>query len=114
MSGSRLCTAASLAPMSTRPRRRSRSSRTAISRLVGEPEQPLRVVLQQAAGLGQRAVAGRAVEQPLAELVLEPADRLADGRLGAVQPPAAAEKLRSVRDGEKRRQIRQLHKQLLI
>ena len=45
----------------------------------------VRVVLEQPAGLGQRAVARGAVEQPLAQLVLQPADGLADRRLGPVQ-----------------------------
>ncbi len=54
--------------------------------LAGEPEQPLRVVLQQPPGLGQRAVSRGPVEQLLAQLVLEPPDRLADGRLGPVEP----------------------------
>ena len=61
-------------------------------RLAGEPEQALGVVLEQAPGLGQRAVAGGPVEQPLAQLVLDPADRLADGRLGPVQPAGGRRK----------------------
>ena len=82
----------------------------AVCGLAGQPEQALGVVLQQAAGLGQRAVAGRAVEQPLAQLVLDPADRLADGRLGPVKPPGGGGETPVGRNGEKRGQIRELHK----
>ena len=85
MSGSTACTDASLAPISTRPRRRSRRSLTARFGLLRQAEQPLGVVAEQAAGVGQGGVLGGAVEQPLADALLEPADRLADGRLGPVQ-----------------------------
>jgi hypothetical protein len=57
--------------------------------LAGQAEEALGVVLEQPAGLGQGAVAGGAVEQPLAELVLDAADGLADRRLGARGPAAA-------------------------
>ena len=70
-------------------------------RLVGQPEQPLRVVLEQPSGLGQRAVARRAVEEPLPQLVLDAADRLADGRLGPVQAPRRGGKTAVRRHGEK-------------
>ena len=40
---------------------------------------------EQAPGIGQRRVFGGAVEQPLADRLLETADGLADRRLGAVQ-----------------------------
>ena len=53
--------------------------------LLRQPEQALGVVAQQPAGVGQGGVLGGAVEQALADALLEPADRLADGRLGAVQ-----------------------------
>ena len=79
-------------------------------RLAGQPEEALGVVLEQPAGLGQRAVAGRPVEQPLAQLVLDAPDRLADGRLGPVQPPGGGGKAPVGGNGEKRGQIRELHK----
>ena len=85
MTGSSACTAASLAPMTTRPRRTSRSSRTASSASAARVQQARGVVLQEPAGLGQGAVARRAVEQPLPELFFEPPDGLADGRLGPVE-----------------------------
>ena len=53
--------------------------------LLRQPHQPLRILAEHAARLGQRALLGRAVEQPLAQLVLEAPDGLADRRLGAVQ-----------------------------
>ena len=53
--------------------------------LLGQAQQALGVVAQQPAGVGQRGVLGGPVEQPLADALLEPADRLADRRLGPVQ-----------------------------
>jgi hypothetical protein len=55
-----------LAPISTRPRR-SRADRDRGLGFLGQAQQPLGVVAQQAAGLGQRGVLGGAVEQPLAD-----------------------------------------------
>ena len=66
-----------------------------------EAHQPLRVVAQHAAGLGQRALLRRSVEQPLAELVLEPPDGLADGRLGPMQLGRGPRKAALGRDGQK-------------
>ena len=54
--------------------------------LACKPEQALGVALEQASGLGQGAVPRGAVEQPLAQLILDPPDRLADGRLGPMEP----------------------------
>ena len=54
--------------------------------LLRQAHQPLRVVEEHAAGLGELAVLRGAVEQALAEVVFEPPDGLADGRLGPVQP----------------------------
>ena len=78
--------------------------------LAGEAEQALRVILEQAPRLGQRAVPGRPVEQALAQLVLDPSDRLADGGLGPVEPPGGGRKAPIRGNGQKRREIRQLHK----
>ena len=55
-------------------------------RFIPEPRHPLGVVEQDRAGLGQPPGLRRTVEQPLAQLVLEPPDGLADRGLGAVQP----------------------------
>ena len=78
--------------------------------LAGQPQQPLRVILEQTAGLGERAVPGRPVEQPLAQLILDPADRLADGRLGPVEAARRGGETPVRGDGEKRGQVRELHK----
>ena len=93
--------------MITRPRRTCCSSRTADLRLAGQPQQPLRVVLEQAPGFGQRAVARGPVEQPLAQLILDPPDRLADRRLRPVEPAGRRGKAAIGSNREKRRQIRQ-------
>ena len=53
--------------------------------LFGEAKQALRIVPEQPSGVGQRGVLGRPVEEALADALLEPADGLADGRLGPVQ-----------------------------
>ncbi len=52
---------------------------------LGQAEQTLGVVAQQPAGVGQGGVLGGAVEQPLADVLLETADGLADRRLRPVQ-----------------------------
>ena len=82
----------------------------AVCGLAGQPEQALGVVLEQAAGLGQGAVPRRAVEQALPQLILDAADRLADGRLGPVEAPGGGGKTAIRGDGEKCGEIRQLHK----
>ena len=47
ISGSTECTAASLAPMTTRPRRTCCSSRTAVAGIGGHPQEPRRVLQEQ-------------------------------------------------------------------
>ena len=74
-----------------------------------EAHQPLRVVAQHAARLGQRALLRRAVEEPLAELVLEPADGLADRGLGAVELGRRPRKAALGRDRQKHLQFGQFH-----
>ena len=54
-------------------------------RFLGEAKEALGVIAQQASGVGERGVLGRAVEQPLAHAVFQAPDRLADGRLSPVQ-----------------------------
>ena len=80
-------------------------------RLAREADEPLRVVLQQLARLGQRAVARRPIEEPLAELVLEPANGLADGRLRAVKLARRGREAALGGDDQERGQVRQLHAQ---
>ena len=69
----------------------------------------LTVVLQHAAGFGQRAALRRPIEQLLAELDLEPAHRLADGRLRAVHLGSGARKAALLRNGEKDPERREVH-----
>ena len=103
MSGSSVCTAASLAPMSTRPRRRSRSSRTAGLGFVGEPQQPLRVVLQhRPASVSVPSLDERSNSRSPSSSSSRRTAWLTAGcvRCSLWRP---REKLRSVRNGEKRR-----------
>ena len=74
------------------------------------PSRRCGVVLEQAAGLGQGAVPRGAVEQPLAQLILDAPDRLADGRLGPVEPPGGRGEAPVRRNRQESGQIRQLHK----
>ena len=55
-----------------------------------QARQPFRVVEQDRARLGQPSPLGRPVEQPLAKLIFQPSNRLADGRLRAVQTGSGA------------------------
>ena len=112
--GSRLWTAASLAPTMTRPRRICCSSWTAVCASLARPEQPLGVVLEEPARLGQRAVPRGPVEQPLPQLVLDPAHRLADGRLGPVEAPGGGRKAPIRRHGKECGEVGELHKLPLI
>ena len=50
-----------------------------------QPQQPLGVVAEQPARLGERRILGGAVEQTLADALFEPFHRLAHGRLGTVE-----------------------------
>jgi hypothetical protein len=54
-------------------------------RLLGKAEQSLGEVAQEPSGVGQGGILGRPVEQPLADTLLQPPHRLADGRLRPVQ-----------------------------
>ena len=69
--------------------------------LLGEPHEPLPVVLQHAARVGQRAALRRAVEQLLAEVGFETPDGLADGRLRAMHLGGGARKAALLGDGQK-------------
>ena len=77
--------------------------------LFGEPHQTLRVVEEHPAGLGELAVLGRAIEEPLAEVVLETADRLADRRLRAMQARGGAREAALRGDGQKDLKLCEIH-----
>ena len=53
--------------------------------LLRQAHQPLGILAQHPAGLGQRPLLRRTIEEALTQLVLEPPNRLADRRLRAVQ-----------------------------
>ena len=75
----------------------------------GEGQQAAGIVLEEAAGLGQRAVARRAVEQAIPELFFEAFDGLADRRLGPVELLCGLGKTSLGRDGRENGEILQLH-----
>ena len=77
--------------------------------LLGQPHQALRVVEEHPAGLGELAVLGRPVEEPLAEVVFETADGLADRRLRAVQPGGGAREAALRGDGQKDLKFGEIH-----
>ena len=85
MIGSTACTEASLAPIEHAPAAQVAQVADRAFGFLGQAQQTLGVVTQQAAGLGEGGVLGRAVEQPLADTLLETADGLADSRLRPVQ-----------------------------
>jgi hypothetical protein len=63
-----------------------------VAGFLGQRQQPPRIGQQPLAGLGRRHVLAAAIEQRLADIVLQPLDLLADGGLGAVNPFAGAGK----------------------
>ena len=79
-------------------------------RLLGEPHEAAAVVLQHAAGVGQRAVLRRPVEERFAEAGLEAPDGLADGGLGAVHFGGGAREAALLGDGQEDRQSLHVHK----
>jgi len=78
-------------------------------RLLRQAHQPLGVIQQHPARLRQLAVLGRAVEQPLAEVLLQPADRLAHGGLRSVQPGRGAREAALGGDGQKYLEFSKIH-----
>ncbi len=78
-------------------------------RVGGERQQPPGVLLKQASRFGQGAVADGPIEQSIAELFLEAADRLAHGRLGAMQLLGGDREAAFRRNRDKCAQILQLH-----
>ena len=83
-------------------------------RVRGERQQPPGVLLKQASRFGQGAVADGPIEQSIAELFLEAADRLAHGRLGAMQLLGGDRKAAFGRNRDKCAQILQLHRLIII
>ena len=81
---------------------------------LGQPHQPLPVVLQHLAGVGQRAGLRRSIEELLAQVDFEAANGLADGRLGAVDLGRGPRETPLLGDGEKRLQGGDIHKFALL
>jgi len=54
-------------------------------RFFREPEQPVGVIAEEASRVGQRGILGGAVEQPLADTLLQPPHSLANRRLSPVE-----------------------------
>ena len=77
-------------------------------------KQPDGVLQQQDARVGQRATLRAAIEQPVAKLLLQAADRLADGGLRPVQPPRRLGKTALLGDGDEGIEVLQLHFSLKI
>ena len=76
---------------------------------LGQAQQPLGVVAEEPSGVGQAGILGRPVEQPLADTVLEPLDRLTDGRLGTVQLHRGPREAPFGGHGQEDAQFAQLH-----
>jgi hypothetical protein len=64
---------------------------------------------QGAAGFGQADFTAQAVEQPHVQLLLQPGDAFADGRLGQVQAFAGAGEAAGFGDGDKGIEVGQVH-----
>ena len=77
--------------------------------LLGQAKEPLGVVAEQTTGVCERGVLGRPVEQPLADALLEPSDRLADRRLGAVELHGCPREAPLGGDAEEDAQLGQFH-----
>src|SRR3954470_1137937 len=67
------------------------------------------MLLEQHACLGERTVAGRPIEELVAEFILQAPDRLADRRLRAVQFLGGLGKTAILGDCDKRIEVLQLH-----
>ncbi len=80
--------------------------------IIAQVEQPLGVFLQHAPGVGQPAVARRAVEQGLAEILFQLVNRLAYRRLGAMQLFRCPGKLAFPGHRQEHFQLRQIHTNL--
>jgi hypothetical protein len=78
-------------------------------RRVGGHERRARRLQQRHAGLRQRDAPGRAIEQPHAELPLEPGDRRAERLLRDVQSLRRAREVQLLGDGDEVPQLAQLH-----
>ncbi len=84
-----------------------------LARIQPQIEQLFGILLEDASGIGQRAVARRAVEQGLSDLDFEFADRLTDGRLGAKKLLSGARKSALTGYGKEDFQLGKVHEAVL-
>ena len=82
-------------------------------RLTLEVHQPLGVLEQHLPGIGEHAAPARPIEERLADLVLEPLDDLADGRLGPVERLRRLGEAALADDGHERFELEQVHSGLV-
>ena len=78
-------------------------------RLLPKVQQPLGMHRQDAAGVGQQAAPARPVEERPADLILEPLDGLADGRLRAVERLGRGREAALPDDGQEGFQLGEFH-----
>ena len=81
---------------------------------LGQPHEPLAVVVQHLAGVGQRAALRGSIEQLFAQIDFEAPDRLAHGRLRAVHLGGGAREAALLGHGEKRLQRGDIHGGIII
>ena len=79
-------------------------------RILAEIDELLGVFLQNAASVGENAIARRTIEERLADLQFKFADGLADGRLGAKQFFGGARKAALAGDGEEDFELGKIHR----
>ncbi|MNE41009.1 hypothetical protein D3C80_1350580 [compost metagenome] len=79
------------------------------ARIIEDIENLISPRQQGAPGLGQAHFTTQTVEQPHLQLLLQPGDALADGRLGQVQPFPGAGEASGLGDGNKGIEVGQVH-----
>ena len=79
-----------------------------VARFFRERQQPPRIGQQPLAGFGRRHILAVAVQQRLADIVFQPLDLLADGRLRAVDAFAGAGEAAGIDDGNETAQELQI------
>ena len=79
-------------------------------RLLFEGHEPLGVLEQDLAGVGQNAAAAGPIEQRLPNLVFQPADDLADSRLRPIQRLGGLREAAFPDDGHERLELEEIHR----
>jgi hypothetical protein len=78
-------------------------------RLLGQPQEPIGVVAEEPAGIGQRGVLRRSIEQPFADTILQPPHGLADRRLRPVELHGCTREAAFSRNLQENAQFAQFH-----